>query len=464
MTRLTLVVLVAAWSLAGCASLLPEAARQYRIATEAITASEPEVPNDQRLADLGYAAIAAGNLTLAETHLNSALAINPHNPYALLNLGVVYQSTGRAAEAQALYRKVIALNPAATAITATRENHIGLGLVEIAHNNLAGLETALAEKPPPPPGPEDVERATLERFAALAQLREAGLITPAEYEARRQANLGALLPLTGPPASPLVGLPAPRVDHLVKRLGAIAQFRDAGALTPAEYALERTAILDGLLPLRPGDALHTPSAPAVSPDPQPALARLDRLRAANFITDTERQRERAERLARTRTVAETQAGATEDGAGTTAEAAAEPAAPPAATAEPPPAPSVTRAGATPHIRRRITTTQPAAAPPAEKALPAPTAGDSATGGEKPVGVHVSSFRTPERARRAWDELHAAYGDVLAGLGPRIARVDLGREKGVFYQLHLGPVRDQASAQALCSELKRRSLYCAPTVF
>ena len=80
------------------------------------------------------------------------------------------------------------------------------------------------------------------------------------------------------------------------------------------------------------------------------------------------------------------------------------------------------------------------------------------------GVHVASYRSPERARRGWSVLLDAHGDVLEDLEPSIARVDLGPERGVFYRLRAGPLANEAAAGALCRELKRRDLYCVPSVF
>ena len=79
-------------------------------------------------------------------------------------------------------------------------------------------------------------------------------------------------------------------------------------------------------------------------------------------------------------------------------------------------------------------------------------------------VHLALARTPERARRSWEDLQQAHGDALEGLAPRIARIDLGADKGVFFQLSAGPLADMAAAEALCGKLVRRSLYCAPLVF
>jgi len=492
-SRLILVLAFAVVTLTGCSSLLPEAAREYKVIKEKILAREPEVSNDQRLADLGYEAISEGRLGEAETRLNSALAINPHNPYALLNLGVVYQSTGRFDEARRLYERVVALNPDARAISATRQNHVGLSLVEIARSNLDQVAKETATPPPPPPDAATVEHATLRRFAALEKLRAEGLLSDAEYADRRRANLGALLPLTTPAPSPLVALPAPPVDDIAARLREIARFRKAGALTDADYALERAAILDGLMPLRPGDADYAPIT-TLPADPVAALARLDRLRAKRYVTTREYE---AERGALARRLAATNVGAPlagdpparRGGDGKPAKSAATDANPTSggmASDALPAGDMADKGRAAPSgkvpVKRLaraegaiqtdgVTMPAPKAAPkaatvaratPDAKAAPKAMPATPKPGGA--LGVHVASFRTPERARRGWDEIKTANGDLVGALGPHIARVDLGGDKGVFYQLRIGPLASRADAATLCGELKRRKLYCAPTTF
>lgn len=131
---------------------------------------------DVRFSNQALKEISAGNYLQAEADLNKALAINPDNPYVLLNLGVVYQSTDRPEKAMKMYERVIALNPKDKAVTSNQEGMAGRPLVEIARHNLALIETQEAEKrrqaeaaaeaariakeemakakaPPPPPAP-----------------------------------------------------------------------------------------------------------------------------------------------------------------------------------------------------------------------------------------------------------------------------------------------------------------------
>ena len=66
---------------------------------------------DMTLSNQGYEELTKTNYNQAEKYFSEALYINPDNPYALLNLGQVYQETGHPARARQMYEKVIALDP-----------------------------------------------------------------------------------------------------------------------------------------------------------------------------------------------------------------------------------------------------------------------------------------------------------------------------------------------------------------
>lgn len=73
-------------------------------------------------------------------------------------------------------------------------------------------------------------------------------------------------------------------------------------------------------------------------------------------------------------------------------------------------------------------------------------------------VQLAALRSPEGARRAWELLRKAHGDLLGGLKPTVVRADLGA-KGIFYRLRVGPVRDRAAGRKLCAKLKARKVGC-----
>ena len=103
--------------------------------------SSSSVSQDMYLTSKGFQELQKGNYRQAEANFDVALDINPNNPYALLNLGVVYQNTGRLERAREMYQKVIDLNPTDRAGESTRQDLQGKSLAEIARKNLKTLES-----------------------------------------------------------------------------------------------------------------------------------------------------------------------------------------------------------------------------------------------------------------------------------------------------------------------------------
>jgi tetratricopeptide (TPR) repeat protein len=73
----------------------------------------------------------------AEKDFLGVLEKNPDNPYALLNLGAVYQNTGREAQAKEMYDRLLKLEPEQTAAKATYSEDVGDPLMDIAQRNLS---------------------------------------------------------------------------------------------------------------------------------------------------------------------------------------------------------------------------------------------------------------------------------------------------------------------------------------
>ena len=91
------------------------------------------------MADLGYQFLETKEYDKAKQYFEQALEINPDNPYALLNMGVVYEAQGNRDEAIKMYEKVITLNPEARAFESTDSEKIGHKLSDIAKENLKRL-------------------------------------------------------------------------------------------------------------------------------------------------------------------------------------------------------------------------------------------------------------------------------------------------------------------------------------
>ncbi|MFP6743050.1 MAG: hypothetical protein VCD33_15730 [Alphaproteobacteria bacterium] len=277
------------------------------------------------------------------------------------------------------------------------------------------------------PRADHIETRIVGRFATLMRLLNTELIAPEEYALRRSANLGALLPLTQPPPALRTDQPAPLANDMISRLEAIAQFYMIGALDAEAYKAERSGILAGLIPL-PSDADEAPEI-ARAVDPELHQIRLERLLAAELISTGEYETESATLL----------------GLFTPAAAPADIMAEQMAALD------------NPVMPRREADTDIGAMENRKR----PALGPEIT---TRVDVHLALTRTPERAQRNWEDLHQAHGDVLDGQEPRIARIDLGDERGIYVQLSAGPLADIEAAEALCNTLVRRRLYCAPMIF
>jgi hypothetical protein len=106
----------------------------------------PYITQGTYLAHQGFIELSKGNYSMAEANLLVSLDIEPNNPYSLLNLGAVYQDTGRAWQAAEMYEKLLELNPEQTAIQSNKKGYIGRSLVEIAKENLRNLAVIDAAK------------------------------------------------------------------------------------------------------------------------------------------------------------------------------------------------------------------------------------------------------------------------------------------------------------------------------
>jgi hypothetical protein len=148
-------------------------------------------------------------------------------------------------------------------------------------------------------------------------------------------------------------------------------------------------------------------------------------------------------------------------------AAAADTAPPPAT--PAPAPAVIAAAPAPPPA--VTPSAPPASPPVVPPKPAPAAleapaphaapppaAPSPTKAIEGYRLQLGAVRSPDNAKQAWEKLKRSHGDILGTLAFNAYRVDLGA-RGIFYRIQAGPVRDAATAERDCGELKRRGVGC-----
>jgi len=425
-------IVALAWLLTGCAAAVPIVAdRVLELSEYIMTKDDPESLDPDLIARAGLA-MADSRYAEAETYLNAALSVDTYDDRALRQLALLYRLTGRPAKAQSFEQMV-------------RD-------IEMIDSGLWIIEDVVA------PTPASVKN--IQRFVALTRLFDAELITEDEYDDRREANLGLLLPLTKPTSSIDLERQPPRVRDIVERFNTINLFKQAGALDLVAYDLERNAILEGLMPL-PQNKRHTIAT--VNPealDPEAHQEWLDRLLATELITPREYNAE-----------SEVLIGLYSPAAGIDEGADTSTSSPLSMNDRPMTVMDEDAIAQVEALAEQAAMAMQVAALVSGVQNDA-VEGDADTGGVTlamaasvtRVNIHLALSRTPESAQRSWDELQQANGLALDGLIPRVSRVDLGGDKGIFFQLSAGPLADITSAEQVCDELLSRDYYCAPLIF
>lgn len=441
-------VVFAGLILAGCQSILPQNGPFGNF-----TRADQQVDTSP-VSEQGIGKLAKGELLAAQALFDRALQQNPRDVHALLGKGLVFQQTGQLVQARAAFEAVLALRPGDAQKMLVLSNPAPRSVREIASVNLGllhnrgvpssltgatppapqmGAPTGVAVQPsfgtPPPlgqnsqaaprigagrpaPGAAPVGPFTgpftnvVSRFQTLESLRGQGLITPDEYNQRRTLNKGALLPLTGPPPATGLDRSVPSTEQIAQRLRAIRRALEMRAITVRQHGAERLMIVDGLMPLKPRQRLNPAPPPKGLMEAADAVRRVEALQEMKLVSSDEYTKERAAIESSLRP------------AGTT------------------PAPAQAAGGA------------------------AAKTASAAASGPQPA-LHIGSWRSEQGAKRAWTQLRRVYRSVFAKMRPEVSRVNLGRGKGVFFRLIVGPFATQAAAQRACRQLKRRRQYCEP---
>jgi hypothetical protein len=458
MTRFAIVA-VASMGLGACGAL-----SESQIFTDNFWASSPLKQNDE--AELGIAELAKGNFVAAESHFQKALQANPKDVDALLGAGILYQNTGQITKSRQMYEAVLALRPEEAQQFVVWNNLATRPASQIASVNLSLLDSGevpsavrLGQAPagfpgapssvsaaptgrpaaapsfdaPPPmasqaqpqqamatPGMEmstveafsGADQNVISRFTTMRALRDQGLVTPQEYATRRQANVGALLPLTSPPASAGLDRPVPTTEQISGRLRAIGRALELRAISVSQHAAERNMILDALMPSAPVRLVNPTPPPQGLLEAADLVRRLEQLRDGGYITSDEYTRERA-----------------------AIEKAMQPEAPKMASAA--------QAGPTKLVEK-----------------------DKKEEMEKPKGpqpgVHLASYRSVKQAEDGWKLIQRRHRTVLKDMEHEVTKVDLGK-KGTYYRLKAGPLPSSGEAKKICADLKKRRQFCEPTM-
>jgi len=420
-------LLSTALSIAGCDVLgQSDIMRNFR--------KEPGGPEvSARITEQALGKLAKGELIAANGLFDQALKAYPGDVYALTGKGIILQRWNEPSQARQAYQAVLALHPDPSVKIVTGGSSEPQSVVDVATTNLALLsdvdseaaaqqpaatQVALARAAMPsavavspatnartsmPSFLSEADANTIERFETLQKLRDQGLITPNEYAERRKANIGALLPLTHPkPAATGLDRPVPAAEQIVGRLQAINRALEMRAINMRQHTVERTTIVDGLMPATPRATMNPALPPSGMMENADAVRRLEVMRERGVISNDEYTKEK-EALDKAMTV--------------------------------PPSPT----------------------PTAAVAPQAPVANVALTGGPQPA-VHIASYRSEADAQKGWAQLRRAYPQ-LGPLQPEVSRVNLGAQKGVFYRLLAGPLSTRADAERMCSELKAKRQYC-----
>jgi tetratricopeptide (TPR) repeat protein len=402
-------------------------------------------------AEIGLAELAKGNYIEAEKRFQAALKKNQQDVHALLGLGMLYQNNGLTTRARQMYEALLAIRPDEDKQFIIWKSLKTRPISEIASVNLALIESggvltsmgraSAAEVPAAStpitgaPVPNAMTARTMQkepmsqafsddvsvprlaeansniisRFKTLIALRDQGLLTTQDYNARRQANIGALLPLSSPPPAAGLDRPVPSTQQISGRLRAIARGLEMRAISVAQHASERAMILDAMMPSAPISVANPGRPPQGLLQAADSVRWLEQLREGGLITSDEYTRERA-----------------------AIEGHISPAAPKIKTKSSVPTSSIPE-----NIK-------------APKQLSGPQ-----------PGVHLASYKSRRDAERGWAQLRRAHKGELASLQSEISETRLGA-KGVFFRLKAGPLMGKVAAEALCKQLKKRRQFCEVT--
>lgn len=477
MTRL-LPALTLALSTAACSGVenpfSEDLFRGWNGSTRSIPA--PDTPST----DLAIAALVRGDLSGAENHVITALRENPDNPYTLLAAAVLYENTGRPDLARRFYGELRNRHgdlplpqgswrpfPGETLGDMAMARIQALDSQSMPMDAFAGdsalfsgepmivarMDSAMMQDAMPvgrtervlsamPPG----EANAVRRFLVMKRLLDDGLVTQSEVRTRRDTNLGAILPYSHEPPAAGLERPVPDGDTVVGRLTAMRRAMEMRSTTPREHAAEREIILDALLPDEPRVRAEPMPPPSGLMDAASRVGRVEQLRTLGLISDSELTAEKAAIEAMLRD------GQVDMGAATMPEGTDKNAGHSMQGTDPRMLVPMPMQGSKPMMKSDSDMAKTDAMPkPA-----APMAGGFS------FAVHLASYRSEAAAMAGWKTLQKQHASALGSLSPSVDRTDLGPGKGVYYRLKAGPLSDRQAAETLCSSLKARRQYCAPT--
>lgn len=73
-------------------------------------------------------------------------------------------------------------------------------------------------------------------------------------------------------------------------------------------------------------------------------------------------------------------------------------------------------------------------------------------------IQIAALRSEEAAESEWKRVSTRYSSLLGAYNQKILRADLG-ERGIFYRLRAGPLKDRSAAEQLCESLAAENVGC-----
>jgi tetratricopeptide (TPR) repeat protein len=131
-------------------------------------------PSGVSATDQGFSAFRAGNFAAAEQAYDTALSANPSNETAMLGLAEVYESTGRAGEAAALYARVHAARSGSIRVW-NDGRAMQDGVTEVAGRRLGALGHGMDVQQAP------ISHSTITQFEAPAYVQPTTFVQPTTY-------------------------------------------------------------------------------------------------------------------------------------------------------------------------------------------------------------------------------------------------------------------------------------------
>ncbi len=92
-----------------------------------------------------------------------------------------------------------------------------------------------------------------------------------------------------------------------------------------------------------------------------------------------------------------------------------------------------------------------------KAAPAPAPAKAVAAGSG-WRIQIAAVRSADSARAEWQRQQKANPQLLGSLDLTVKRVTL-KDKGTYFRVQGGPLKDKATAQKLCSDLKQKKVGC-----